>query len=159
MKHVWRLYGTYKRHSPYTSQKCQPVSVYLSLLLHNFSASTELRMKERVWKLRKLWNQLLQVTNNSTFHSPSAAQATQCRMHDNQWIMNWEGSGKQRSGGLNDMFYPEGLSDEPHSGYAVSRQRTEPGTSHVINGANFHGFRCVRLQKAELVYSGPLFPV
>ena len=53
--------------------------------------------------------------------------------------MNWEGSERQRSG-LKEMFYLEGPNDEPRSGYAVSRPRTEPGTSHVINGANFPRF-------------------
>jgi hypothetical protein len=58
--------------------------------------------------------------------------------------MNWKRSGRQRSG-LNEMFYLriflQRINDKLHSGYEVSRPRIEPGTSHVINGVNFHGFR------------------
>ena len=77
----------YKAHRRHFTEMPAYFGVPFSLL-HNFTATTELRMKERIRKLRTHWNQLLPVTNNCTFCSLSAPQ----------WIMNWEGSGRRRSG-------------------------------------------------------------
>ena len=92
------------------------LQVYLSLLLHNVSATTELRLKEWTRKPCTLWSQLLPVFC-VTLHvvyvtPPSAAQticSVQCRIISEIWTgHDLEGSGRGLTRCTISLFFLRG---------------------------------------------------